>query len=632
MKVAEASMKETLFKPGLTWRVIFALLIAALFFVPINIYLNLVTGGTISSAALYVIVLLFSLFASIAGSSLTQNEIFVMYASIAMTVSIIPPYYWLVYRAFFVNSPSTYAYVLDGIQLPYLVPDWLAPPPGHPAYHLRTLIQPAWAKAILVSTFFFVASLAADVGLGILLSYLFVELEKLPFPLAHVDYSLIQTISERRGPLLRAFLVGFYAGLIYGAVAYSGQALGVQLIPLPWADLTWFTEKYMPGALIGIATDPSFFALGLVLDPKVTFSTLVGSTIVWIIMNFIFTVNPEFFPVWASEYRRGMTLAMTYQRSFQRIWIAPQFGVALGLALSLVLILRKSIARVFKLAVTKGVEAEVHRAFPPMRTAIILFLGGALSSVALHHILIPEFPVYVSLLTSTVLSLFIAVLAARAVGEIGFFPTLPWPWQAIVYLTPYTGYAGWVQSPYISLGGQAGMSQMVKVAYLTRTRPSDYFKAIVLGALLSITIGFFIMDLYWRLAPIPSSAYPNSMVFWPMFATNDALFATRQIQLDPRVIGISMLLAMILTLSTPFISRFLLPVPFLSGCFIIPPYAISIFVGSMLGRIIKRYVGDERWNEMKGPLAAGILTGAGVFVGISISLILVARAAWIWPW
>ncbi|MEM2617845.1 MAG: hypothetical protein QXL64_09955, partial [Thermofilaceae archaeon] len=130
----------------------------------------------------------------------------------------------------------------------------------------------------------------------------------------------------------------------------------------------------------------------------------------------------------------------------------------------------------------------------------------------------------------------------------------------------------------------------------------------------------------------PSSAYPNSMVFWPMYATNDALFATRQIQLDPRVIGISMLLAMTLTLSTPFISRFLLPVPFLSGCFIIPPYAISIFVGSMLGRIIKRYVGDERWNEMKGPLAAGILTGAGVFVGISISLILVARAAWIWPW
>ncbi|MCS7105332.1 MAG: OPT/YSL family transporter [Thermofilaceae archaeon] len=620
------------YRTGLTWRVIFALLIATLFFVPINLYLNLVTGGTISSAALYVIVLLFSLFAEVAGSFLTQNEIFVMYASIAATVSIVPPYYWLVYRTFFVNSPSTYAYVLNGIPLPHLVPSWLAPPPGDPAHYLRTLIQPAWAEAIVVSTFFFITSLAADVGLGILLSYLFVELERLPFPLAQVDYSLIQTISERKGPLLRVFLAGFYAGLIYGAVAYSGQAIGVQLIPLPWADLTWFTEKYMPGALIGIATDPSFFALGLVLDPKATLSMLVGSVVVWVFMNWLFTIDSRFFPLWASEYRRGMTLAIAYQRSFQRVWIAPQFGVALGLALSLVLFLRRSIVKIFRLAIAREAELGTYNIFPPMRLALVLFLVGSLSSVALHHILIPEFPVYVTFLTSTLLSLFIAVLAARAVGEIGFFPTLPWPWQAIVYLTPYSGYAGWVQSPYISLGGQAGMCQMVKVAYLTRTKPSDYFKALVLGTLLSVAVGFVVMDLFWRLAPIPSSVYPNSMVFWPMYATNDALFVTRQIQLDPTIIVLSLAVSLALTLSTPLVSRILLPIPLLSGCFIIPPYAVSIFVGSMLGRLLRRYVGDEKWNEIRGPLAAGILTGAGVFVGISISLLLVARAAWIWPW
>ena len=622
---------EPSFKVGLTWRALLALLIGALFFVPINIYLNLVTGGTISTAALYIVVLLFSTFATIAGSLLSPNEIFVIYSSMAATVALIPPYYWLVYRAFFVNAPSTFAYTLNGVPLPYLVPDWLAPPPGDPAYNLRTLLQPAWAKAIVVSTIFFAGALLADVGLGMLLSYLFVEVEKLPFPLARVDFSLIQTISERKELTLRVFLAGFYAGLIYGAIAYAGQAFGVQLVPLPWADLTWFTEKYMPGALIGIATDPSFFAWGLVLDPKVTCSTLLGSILVWVVLNWAFTVNSTYFPLWASEYRRGMTLALIYQRAFQRIWISPQFGVALGLAVSLAFALRKGLLRVFRVAL-RGVGGEVQRAYPSMRLALLLFLGGSLLTVTLHHALIPDFPLAVSLLTSTALSLLIGMLASRAVGEVGFFPSIPWPWQAIVYLTHYNGYAGWVQSPYISLGGQAGMCQMVKVAQLTKTRPVDYFKAIIIGSALSAAIGFFAVDLFWRLAPIPSTAYPNSMVFWPMYAINDALFATRQIRLDPVIIGASMVASIAVMLSSPVISRFVLPVPLLSGLFIIPPYAISIFAGSMIGHLLRRYVGAERWSEVQGPLAAGVLTGAGVFVGVSTSLLLITRAAWIWPW
>lgn len=623
-------MENEVYRSGLSWRTILALIITALLFVPVNIYLNLVTGGTITTAALYVIILLLSLFAGMAGSHLTSNEIFVIYASVAATLGVLPPYYWLVYRAFFVNAPSTFAYTIDGVPLSYLVPDWLAPPFGSPAYISRTLLQPAWAKAIAVSTLFFFMALLADVGLGILMAYLFVEVEKLPFPFAQVDYSLIQTISERRTLLLRMFLLGFYTGLIYGAILYPGQAFGVQLIPLPWFDLTWFTEKYVPGALIGIATEPGLFSLGLILDLKVAYSTLIGSTLVWVILNWFFTVNPTFFPLWAGEYRRGMGIAVIYQRSFQRIWIALQFGVALGLALGLILILHKSIARIFK-TVFMGTRSA-SSAFPSLKVALALFMAGSIGSVVLHSLLMPQFPVYVSLLTSTVLSLFIAMLASRAVGEVGFFPSMPWPWQAIVYFTPYEGYAGWVQSPYISLGAQATMCQMVKVAYLTRTKPLDYFKALILGSLMSIAIGFFIIDLYWRLAPIPSSAYPNSMVFWPMFATNDALFATRQIRLDPRMIAITTAISALLMLATPVISKAVLPVPLLTGCYVIPPYAISIFIGSLIGHILKRYIGTEKWSEIKGPIAAGILTGAGVFAGISISLLLITRAAWVWPW
>jgi len=627
------SMEGEGFNSGLTWRSLFALLAAALLFIPINLYLNLVTGGSIATAALYVIAILFSELTRISGFPLTKQEVFIIYASMGAVIASLPPFYWLVYRSFYVNSPVTYAFRIHGTPLPYLVPEWLSPPPGHPVHSLRTLLHPAWLTPIAVATAFFTFTLLADISLGILFSYLFVEVERLPFPFAQIDYSLIETITERRSEDVRMFLAGFYPGLIYGFLLYAGQALRIQIIPLPWADLTWLTEKYMPGALIGLATDPGSFIAGLMLDPSTTGFLALGSVITWIILNWLFTVNPSFFPTWWQEYHKGMTIATIYQRSFQRIWIAPQFGVAIGLAAGIVLAIHKSIARTIRAFFSPEGTLATH--FPKPSVVLLMFLAGSLGSVALHHLLVPEIPIYIPLLTSTVASFFIAMIVSRAVGEIGFFPAMPWPWQAIVYFTPYEGYAGWVQAPYISLGAQGSMCQAVKVAYLTRTNPTDYFKALALGTVLNAAIGLLVMDFLWRLAPIPSSVYPNSMVYWPMYATNDSLFATRQISLDPFVMGVAALASLLLAVSTPLMLRIGIPspIPLAMGCFIIPPYALMMFSGSLIGRyVIARYMGLERWRRARGVISAGILAGTGIFIGIGIALLLVARAAWVWPW
>ena len=622
--------EEAGFRSGLTWRVVLALVAAALFFVPINLYLNLVTGGSVATAALYVIAILVTELARMGAKPLSSSEVFLLYAGTGVTVASLTPYYWLVYRAFFVNSPFTFAFSIDGLPLPYLVPDWLAPPYGSPAYALRTLFNPAWAKPMAVATLFFALTVAADVGLGILLSYVMVEVERLRFPFAYVDSALIEVLTERRSEHVRAFLAGFYPGLMYGALLYAGQAFGVQILPLPWFDLTWFTEKYVPGALVGLATDPGFIALGMMLDLPVAGFMALGSCLVWILFNYVFTVNPAFFPVWAREYYKGMTLAIIYQRSFQRVWISPFFGVALGMAAAITVAIRKSIVRAFKI-IAKPAEAG---AFPSLKLAAAMFLAGSLGSVVVYSFLVPGIPLYATLATSLALSFFLAVVVSRAVGELGFFPALPWPWQAIVYFTPYKGYAGWVWSPYISTGVQGSMCQAVKVAYLTRTKPSDYFKAYVLGQALNAVVGLLAMDMLWRLAPIPSSAYPNSLVFWPMYATNDALFATRQITLDPKVIGVSALASFALMAASPLLTKVGLPsaVPLLSGLFIIPPYALAILVGSAIGHLVGKRMLGERWSSLRPMIAAGLLAGVGIFVGVGIALLLVARAAWVWPW
>jgi len=57
-----------------------------------------------------------------------------------------------------------------------------------------------------------------------------------------------------------------------------------------------------------------------------------------------------------------------------------------------------------------------------------------------------------------------------------------------------------------------------------------------------------------------------------------------------------------------------------------------MLIGSAIGHLVGRRVLGERWRTFRAVIAAGILAGVGVFVGLGIALLLVARAAWVWPW
>jgi len=619
------------FKGGLTWRALFGLIMAALLFIPVNIYLNLSTGGSVGTSAIYIITILLSQITRFTGKPLSKQEMFIIYATMGTAAIAIPPYYDLVFRAFFINTPTSYAYNINGVPLPYTLPDWISPPVGSNAHMYRTLFQLEWTKPILITSLFFFLSFMADLGLGIVLSYVTVEVEKLRFPFASVDASLIETITTRESERTKIFMTAFYAGLVYGAILYGGA-----LLPLPWFDMTWLTEKYIPGALVGIATEPTPFVFGMMLPISTSTTMLAGSILVWIILNSLFTVNPAFFPQWVSEYYSGMSIGSIYQRTFQRIWISPQFGFALGLAAALVVLLRKSIVNALRGGLKADIRLNKEAYFPSFIHAIFMFLAGSLGSVALFSILVPEMPFYIPLLASLGISLLLGTFAAHAIGEVGFFSPLPWPWRAMVYLSPYQGFAAWVRPPYIGQGAPGTMSQAVKVAYLTETRPKDYFKALVVATVLNITFGLLIIDSLWRLAPIPSSAYRASMIFWPIEATNDALFVTRQIRLDPILISVSGVFSFALYFVGNFLQKIGIPfsaVSFIVGCYMLPTSALMTVAGSFIGHYgIRRYFGRERWAAVRGVMAAGILAGVGVFLGVSISMTLISKAAWVWPW
>jgi uncharacterized oligopeptide transporter (OPT) family protein len=126
------------------------------------------------------------------------------------------------------------------------------------------------------------------------------------------------------------------------------------------------------------------------------------------------------------------------------------------------------------------------------------------------------------------------------------------------------------------------------------------------------------------------------MIYWPIYATNDSLFATRQISVIPEHIGVGALATLALVALEIVTGRlpFALPTfPVALGFFIIPPYAFTILIGSIIANlIIARSFGKQRWNTSKNFFIAGFFSGLGITVGLSISFTLLSKASWIWPW
>jgi len=633
------------FGRGLTWRVILAMIISSALFIPTTIYVYLASGSQVATAIAFLMVILFAELSKLFGEHLSKQELFIIYEAVVAIVGSIPIYYWLVYRAYFVNTPLTSMFTLKGLPISMQIPTWLAPVYGSEAYRLRTLINPSWVPAITIYTILVLLTFLTEVSLSMIFSYLFIEIEELSFPFAAIDVALVRALTEEEEDRLKIFMVMIIFGFAYGAFSYVPQLMGAPLIPLPWIDLTHYTEKYLPGAIIGIATDPSSFMFGLLVSPVAASSMVVGSIVCWVAGNTLFITNfPNIFPDWSKEYQYGMRIPLIYQRSQLRVWFAPQIGFALGIACAVMIRYGKSITKMISRIIKPGSDAVArwrYAGFPPMWILVMIYLVGTGSSIAILHWLVPDIPLIIPITVSMVLSFFMGLFITRAVGEIGFTYSTPSLWHTLLYFSPYEGYPGWVTwtfSPGVAgIPSSPSMTNMVKAAYLTETHPVDYYEAVAIGTVLSLVFGFITIDFFWRIAPIPSSAYPYTLFFWPTVAVSDLLLVTRQININPTIIIISAMISSLIYAIGEIVTKItplnLSPVALIMGFSTLPPYAIMIFLGSVLGKmVLDRIFGKEHGKQLSGYIVAGFLAGQGISVGIAICLILLSKAAWIWPW
>jgi hypothetical protein len=288
-----------------------------------------------------------------------------------------------------------------------------------------------------------------------------------------------------------------------------------------------------------------------------------------------------------------------------------------------------------KEVVKMRVQASISE-LPSSKISAIVYLITAGATVAIHHILIPDYPIWASLSMSLVLSFVITFVAVISMGELGIAPTAGDAWSLVTWISGYQGYPGWFFKPYLGMGEAAGLVQQTKVAYLTETKPMDLYKALSIGYLIALAMSLIYMDMFWRMAPIPSEAYPNTLVYWPTTLMSINLWATRKIQIYPALLISGIIIFLILGFLGIGLQRIGIPFSLVSiatGTTQLPPGAIMIFIGSVLGNyVLTKLMGKDKWLKIRWLVVAGFSVGISLSTGISISASLVSKATWIWPW
>ncbi len=634
-------VEEIELKEGLTSRVLLAILYSAIVLTPVSIYTQLVTPTQISPI---IILILMVELARVLGNPLTTQEAFLIYflSGTAMTATL-----WInmVFRAYMVKSPF-----FEFLGFTQEVPPWWAPPPGSRIYEIRTLLSPEWLVPISIAITFTVLSLAAEIALSYLLAQLYIEVEKLPFPVAQYQAEVIKNLTEREPARFRVFTLSALVGLAYGLLLYGvpslsqamfGVSLYVPGLQLPWNDLTEYIEKIMPGAAIGLAPDILTLTTAWVIPRHVILAIAITSTVIYVFGNHIALTAPfELFKLWQRDWYPGAGVTMIVQKSFMDIWLSPYIGVNIVAGVVPLIIYRRAYYQAFR-NLRSLPEALRKRGYLPLNFLISIYLVCSLASLVIIMMLVPGFPWYL-LLPFVAWEFIYAFVAGWGVGTVGLAVIEP-PYmrEATILVSGYRDLDIWFAPWIIAPGRNAALllNNAFRVGYWCGCKPSSYFKGLIIATAASLTLGLVYTDMFWRIAPIPSAAYPWAAFLWPINAIRWTFFPSLVVRGGGyMVFNPEMILAGLAAGAAVFAIIVVAKLPastfmgVVAGMVMAPPIALSLLIGLAVSFLAERFVGKDWWATYRADIIAGIAVGEGVIIAIGGAFMLIAKSIWILPY
>jgi hypothetical protein len=630
----------THFEEGFDWKTIVGAIFIGFLMMPGSMYLQLVIGTGIGPAARWVTIILFAELAKRSYSDLKQQEIFLLYYMAGAALH--TPFQGLLWNQYLVQSDAARM-----LGVADLIPLWVAPPMESSALVERSFFHRDWLTPILLLIGTQIITRVDQFGLGYALYRITSDVEKLPFPMAPVaalgTMALAESTEEReKSWKWRVFSIGGILGLMFGAVYVLLPALSslvliepVRVIPIPWIELTVHTEDWLPAVATGIQLDLGLVFIGMVLPFWAVMGGLGGLVITMV-------ANPILYRHGIlNRWHPGMrTVETIFANNFD---FYLSFGIGLGLAIGLIGIFH--VVRSFGRQ-GPGARGSLRDLFrpPPGRgdinfwLSIGIYLFSTASYVFLCVWLVPNFPVVFFIVYGFLYTPLISYITARMEGIAGQFVSLPMVREAsFIAGAKYFGYQGieiWYAPIPIHNYGSATVS--FREIELTGTSIRGIIKSEIVVFPVVMIASLLFSQFIWRLAPIPSSAYPFAQELWHLQALNSLLMQTATLEgnslffqaLNWVYMGAGTLLGVVTYL---ILTLFGLPVMLVYGLVrglgqSTPHGLILEVIGALLGRFffMRRY--GAMWRQYAPVLLAGFSCGMGLMGMFAMGFTLILKS------
>lgn len=642
------------FEDGFNIKTIIGMLFLAFVIMPGSIYLGLVAGQSLGPAAEWTTIILFAEISRRSFTRLTRQEIYVLYyvaghlitmwGGVALAGGAFAGFIW---NQYFVRSPAAI-----GFGIADKIPRWVVPSPDSPAIVNRTffhkdwfwLDHPPYIGPVVLMLIGQVLSRLSWFGFGYTLFRITSDIERLPFPMAPIAAqgatALAEITSKEETWRWRVFSIGSMIGVIFGFFyvgipSLTGAVLSkpVQLIPIPFLDLTHNTEGFLPAAATGINLNLGLILLGLVLPFWVVIGGVVTAALTIVVNPILY--KREILTTW----RPGMDTIQTLFANNVDFYLSWGAGVAFAIAIIGIISVIQTLAQDVRRRRREPALRHLYEP-PPERGDFPLWLMAGMwafattSYILLCRWLIPGFPWVFFVIFGFVLTPLESYITARMRGIAGQYVGIPYIREATFILSNYKGVDIWYAP--IPLSNYGYLAEQFRIVELTGTKIISIVKAEIWMFFIMLTSSFLFWSFIWKLAPIPSATYPYAQKMWHLHALNQALWQTATIEghsylleaLKPKVILGGLLFGLIgytvlYSLGWPV----MLIYGIIRGLGSIPHDILPEIVGALLAKFyfIRRY-GSKQWRLYATVLMAGFSCGMGLIGMASVAIAMISKA------
>jgi hypothetical protein len=415
------------FEEGFSWRTVVGAVFLGFVMMPASMYMGLVVGsGNVGEAARWVTVILFLEIAKRSMISLKQQELYVLYYMAG--VALASPFEGLLFRQYLIVSPAA-----ENLQLTGLFPAWVAPTKEQIEVAGRNFYTMAWLTPILLIVLGSVLGRIDQFGLGYFLYRMTSDVERLPFPMAPVGASgavaLAESAAEKQTWRWRTFSIGSMLGLMYGSIYFAVPAItgalfgqAIQIIPIPFIDLTDKTADVLPAVAVCLSVDLGIIIWGFVMP----FWAVVGGLIAVISM---FVMNPLLYKMGVLHtWNPSMMTPETNVANYIDFYLSWNVGIMLAIAVIGFWAIYRGVRR----AKTEG-GYDFSRLFKKNKArgdlnvwlSLGIYLFSTTTYITICHLLVPTFPVWFFLLYGFVYTPVVSYATARLEGMAGQTLNIP---------------------------------------------------------------------------------------------------------------------------------------------------------------------------------------------------------------